>query len=199
MAAEEWERLKWRHGAKALRPSCQRSEWEPSALPKGQRNLRTSAPSLSDRFGASLTCPRPHHPLELGLESRASGGARRGLERPPLRHGRRAGERRKRRDAYAGAADNPSPAGRPCPRGRTPAKVKHRLQLHDARSGSFSPNGTNSSGLAPICVGFRVPPALPLPTAWFRRIVRDHPRAFLGGRQFPNGADIGASRLAPAN
>jgi hypothetical protein len=113
MAAEEWERLKWRHGAKALRPSCQRSEWEPSALPKGQRNLRTSAPSLSDRFGASLTCPRPHHPLELGLESRASGGARRGLERPPLRHGRRAGERRKRRDAYAGAADNPSPAGRP--------------------------------------------------------------------------------------
>jgi hypothetical protein len=118
MAAEEWERLKWRHGAWALQPSCQRSGWEPSALPKGQRNLRTSVPSLSDRFGASLTCPRPHHPLELGLESRASGGARRGLEGPPLRHCRRAPERRKRRDAYAGAADNPWPAGPPCPRGR---------------------------------------------------------------------------------
>jgi hypothetical protein len=49
-----------------------------------------------------------------------------------------------------------------------PAKVKHRFQLHDARSGVvLSPNGTNSSGLASGCVDCRVPPTLPLPTAWF--------------------------------
>jgi hypothetical protein len=68
IATEECERLKWRDRRVGLRLSRQRSGWKPSALPKGPKNLRTSTPSLSDRFGASLTCPRPHHPLELRLE-----------------------------------------------------------------------------------------------------------------------------------
>jgi hypothetical protein len=66
---------------------------------------------------------------------------------------------------------------------RSKSRPRSSVQLHGARSGVVLSDGTNLSGLASVCVGCRVPPTLPLPAAWFRRIVRDYPRAFFGGSQ----------------
>jgi hypothetical protein len=66
-----------------LRLSDNGADGSLSALPEGQRNLRASTPSLRS-VCVSSTCPRPHHPLELRPELRAS-GVRRGPEKLTLR------------------------------------------------------------------------------------------------------------------
>jgi hypothetical protein len=49
-----------------------------------------------------------------------------------------------------------------------PANVKHRFQLHDARSWVVLSEWNEFVRPGPVCVGCRVPPTLPLPTVWFR-------------------------------
>jgi hypothetical protein len=94
------------------------------------------------------------------------------------------------------------PPERPALAVEIPADVNTGCSFANACCWGFARNGTNSSGLAPICVGCRKPPTLPLPPARSARIVRDHLRVFFGGCQFLNGrrrCGIGASRSAPAN
>jgi hypothetical protein len=73
-----------KHRGLARRHGGSVSRWKSSALPEGHRKLRTYTSSLSDRLGASLTCPASSSArVTSGIGSIL--GARRGLERPTMR------------------------------------------------------------------------------------------------------------------
>jgi hypothetical protein len=66
----------------------------------------------------------------------------------------------------------------PCLCGRNRTRGQTLFRLHDTRSRSFSPDGTNSSGLAPICPAAGCPRRFAYLRHVSARIVRDHQRAF---------------------
>jgi hypothetical protein len=94
-------------------------------------------------------------------------------------------------------------------RSTLPSRPKSRPMSNTGSSftmpahGLFSPNGTNSSGLARSASAAGCRRRFPYLRYGSARIVRDHPRAVFCRSSVPEcsprAADIGASRLAPAN
>ena len=131
------------------------------------REICARRPRAYDRFGVSSTCPRPHHPLELRPELRAS-GARRGPEKltlRPLSH-------MPVLPITRGLPEHPALAVKIAP------EVRHCSTFTIPAPRSFSPNGTNSPGLAPICAAAGCPRRFPYLRHVSPRIVRDCQRAF---------------------